>query len=737
MHVTSAVTPTDFPPSDIRLRLIENGYLPIPVNGKRPRIAGWSSIRATPASVAAWERGHADHLNTGVLCGDLVAIDVDVMDPATCKRLTGRLLKISNAESAPCRTGQAPKCLFVFRSSEPREKRKTGEYLVDGRKCQVEVLGIGQQCVAFGTHPDTGRPYSWSGGDLLSIPFSELPEISTEAVDAFLVDAEAILADAGTPVRAPAEMRERATGGETFWQRVNSAALEQPERWVHELFPSAKQEAGTGAWRVTSSALGRALEEDISIHPEGAQDFGHETGTTPIQLVIDYGGAPTPKDAALWLCERLGVDPRALGWSSPAATADGAALASSLLGGRRDLTAANDNKPQPALDIFAWKSSRFVGDPPPVDFFVDGVVPLAVPMLVAAMGDTGKSYLMLETGRRCAFGEGEFASPIFGGSIKRSGTAVFITSEDDQAEVHRRLAALDKRGDRFKLGDKLIVVPLPSAGGAIPFWHERRDRGLEETPQFRKFAEQLAKINDLLFVGIDPLASFAHLAINEDPAAGAFVCASLGRLATETGATVAVAHHMKKTAKAVENLSDARDAIRGSTAIVDGVRLAYALWPAEAERAKKICRDVGKPYAPNAVAFGGVVKANGAAKRILSTYHRNDFGLLVDVSARLGGNAPAQDDLRAALVIAVEAAAEAGRPYKLTGNAGLYANRERLPDELKGLSRHRVEALGREALDRGEIVKAAAKGEKAADWLDVPTGWFARGLGEFRTGAAA
>lgn len=405
--------------------------------------------------------------------------------------------------------------------------------------------------------------------------------------------------------------------------------------------------------------------------------------------------------------------------------------------GKQLPAAANDNKPQPVLDIFAWKSSRFVGEPPSVEYLIDGVVPLAVPMLVAAMGDTGKSFAMLEAGRRVAFGEGRFESPIFGGNVKRSGTAVFITSEDDEPEVHRRLAALDNRGDRLKRGDKLIVIPLPSAGGAFPFWHEKRDRGLEETPQFRRFADQLSTIDDLLMVGIDPLASFAHLPINEDPAAGAFVCASIGRLAAETGATVAVAHHMKKTAKAVENLSEAREAIRGSTAIVDGVRLAYALWPAETDRAKRICKDIGRAYSPNAIAFGGVVKANGAARRVLSTYARNDFGLLVDVTAKLGGNMPERGDLRSALVVAIEGAAGAGRPFKLTGNAGLFANRERLPDDVRGLSRHRIEGLAREALERGEIVKAAAKGEKAADWLDVPTGWFAHGLGEFKTGAAA
>ncbi|CAI2935040.1 AAA family ATPase [Aminobacter niigataensis] len=413
----------------------------------------------------------------------------------------------------------------------------------------------------------------------------------------------------------------------------------------------------------------------------------------------------------------------------------GEGIGARLLAGRKTaepVVAANDNKP--GLDIFAWRSSRFIGEPPPVEYLVEGVVPLRVPMMLAAMGDTGKSFVLLETGRRVAFGESEFSPPILGGRIKRRGTAVIITSEDDAGEVHRRLDALDARGDRFLRGDKLIVVPLPSAGGAIPFWRQTKN-GLEETSEYRRIGEQLSSIEDLLFVGIDPLASFAHLQINEDPAAGQFVCSSLGRLAAETGATVAVAHHMKKTTKAVESLAEARDAIRGSTALVDGLRLAYALWPAEAEKAKKICREIGKPYSPNALAFGGVVKANGAARRILSTYHRNDFGLLVDVTALTRGRQVAdQGDLRTALVIAIEAAAAAGSPFTKTGQGGLYEMREGLPEDLRDLPRGKLDTLAEEALTRGEIVKAKAKGEKTAKWLDVPTGLFAAGMGEFRAG---
>ena len=73
----------------------------------------------------------------------------------------------------------------------------------------------------------------------------------------------------------------------------------------------------------------------------------------------------------------------------------------------------------------------------------------------------------------------------------------------------------------------------------------------------------------------DPLASFAHLPLNEDPTAGQFVWSSLARLSSETGATVLTAHHMRKSKTPIDNLAEARDAFGGSTALLDGLRLAY------------------------------------------------------------------------------------------------------------------------------------------------------------------
>ena len=83
---------------------------------------------------------------------------------------------------------------------------------------------------------------------------------------------------------------------------------------MRELFPTAKRQAVTGAWRVSSRDLGRQLEEDLSIAPGGIVDFGvHDQGDprqgkrTPIDLVMELGGAPGRGQAARWLADRLGM----------------------------------------------------------------------------------------------------------------------------------------------------------------------------------------------------------------------------------------------------------------------------------------------------------------------------------------------------------------------------------------------------------------------------------------------
>jgi hypothetical protein len=55
------------------------------------------------------------------------------------------------------------------------------------------------------------------------------------------------------------------------------------------------------------------------MHPtEGGRDFGTEKSISPIDVVIEHGGAVDAVQAALRLCDQLQVDPTTLGWKQKA-----------------------------------------------------------------------------------------------------------------------------------------------------------------------------------------------------------------------------------------------------------------------------------------------------------------------------------------------------------------------------------------------------------------------------------
>ncbi|MEW6125018.1 MAG: DUF3987 domain-containing protein [Pseudomonadota bacterium] len=158
-----------------------------------------------------------------------------------------------------------------------------------------------------------------------------------------------------SPTKPTAPASERKTGsGRDFFRRVNDLALANLAPWVTDLFPGAQ--GSPRGYRITSKMLGRNLQEDLSITPEGAVDFGiHDMGDardgkrTPIDLVIEYGGAPNATDAALWLCDKLNRDPADLGWEDQDELARlGAEIAEAIEEAR-----ASSQPPAPAA-VSAW-----------------------------------------------------------------------------------------------------------------------------------------------------------------------------------------------------------------------------------------------------------------------------------------------------------------------------------------------------------------------------------------------
>jgi len=192
----------------------------------------------------------------------------------------------------------------------------------------------------------------------------------------------------------------------------------------------------------------------------------------------------------------------------------------------------------------------------------------------------------------------------------------------------------------------------------------------------------------------------------------------------------------KSGAKPIETPADARECVRGSSALVDGVRLAYALWPVEEKEARKICKTLSVTYASNRIVKGAVVKANDRANREIQTYVRGGDGLLHDRTGVLRFADPASGlDLATLLIQGIAEAAKNGQPLTRTGVNGLYDRRAQLPLALQEMSKHKLVVLVDDLLNQEKIVQALADGSKSVKWLDVPDGPFAKGVGEFIIGA--
>ena len=90
---------------------------------------------------------------------------------------------------------------MVFRAAEgePGKRRIVGAGHTDEHACAVEVLGRGQQLVAYGTDATGGRIY-WSGPEPLDMPVDKLPA-ATEAQITALLEALAALIDAEPPAK--------------------------------------------------------------------------------------------------------------------------------------------------------------------------------------------------------------------------------------------------------------------------------------------------------------------------------------------------------------------------------------------------------------------------------------------------------------------------------------------------------------------------------------------------------
>ena len=163
-------------------KLYANGYtvLPIIPGTKRPAIKAWEQRDITRSDVENWQSNGFGGYGVGIRTGGVVMFDIDAPTEVIADEIEGYLLLTLGA--APVRYGAYPKRGLLYRTEKPFSKITTREFDPPDReeRHQSEVLGDGQQFVAFATHPDTKAPYKWMGKSPVNTPADKLTVITVE-----------------------------------------------------------------------------------------------------------------------------------------------------------------------------------------------------------------------------------------------------------------------------------------------------------------------------------------------------------------------------------------------------------------------------------------------------------------------------------------------------------------------------------------------------------------------------
>lgn len=220
--------------------LVDRGFpiLPIQPNTKKPglyKLGEWHEYpkwsrhcerNTTENEVDIW--GNWPEAGIGIAAGRVIGIDIDVLaSPAVAMEIEA-LAKRMLGDTPAVRIGHAPKRLLVYRAAQPFSGFKYPP---------IEVLGVGQQFIAYGIHPDTGEPYNWPVSTLADLSPDDLPGITEAQAREFAKEAYRLI---------PADLRPKSLG---VGLRANMESANLPEQ--------------RGTFEAVEDALVHILNDDL------------------------------------------------------------------------------------------------------------------------------------------------------------------------------------------------------------------------------------------------------------------------------------------------------------------------------------------------------------------------------------------------------------------------------------------------------------------------------------------
>jgi hypothetical protein len=404
----------------VRKRLLASGFLPIPVNGKKPLLPGWPDIKATDPLIHGWEREYPDALNTGILTRTTPVFDIDILNAEAAEAVEALAReRFEERGYFLTRTGLAPKRAILFRVDVPFEKIRCVLMPANGAAAQkLELLGRGQQVVVKGIHPDTGQPYMWHGGEPGQIRHEELPYITREEAGALVADAARLLVEEFGYAEITEKQEHKKDNGADHGAKANGSQR-----------PASERE------RAYAAAALDACADELAQAPSGSRNDmlnkkAFRLGTMVARRWIDRNMVEQVLFAAAADCGLNTDDGEEATWDT---------IKSGLDAGERtphpdlngDTTWENVTEPGP----FIKSSAEFVTGFIPPDYIVEGILQRGFLYSLTGQTGSGKTAITLRLATSTALGQ------LFAGRETKKLRALYLAAENAD-DVRMRWIAL-------------------------------------------------------------------------------------------------------------------------------------------------------------------------------------------------------------------------------------------------------------------------------------------------------
>lgn len=166
---------------------------------KRPFGKDWEAKKHGEATVERAVANGKRDFGVGIKTARTPMVDIDCYDEKLVRRMEKFVTE--RLGEGMKRVGLDPKLGLVYRSKKPFTKVQSKTYIDDeGRPVKLEILGDGQQFVAFAVHPDTGKPYKWLTDETPNNTHrDQLPPITREDAMDFVSEFERLCEKKGWP----------------------------------------------------------------------------------------------------------------------------------------------------------------------------------------------------------------------------------------------------------------------------------------------------------------------------------------------------------------------------------------------------------------------------------------------------------------------------------------------------------------------------------------------------------